>query len=263
MLNLKKILFRKKYRKILVLSGWGFRGLYTVWVLKWLEELGLDKEIDAIFGVSIWAIVGALWAHGISADEIYGFITDISWSNFYSTDFFKKTGGMLSNKKIKTMLKEQLPKRFSDLQKELYVGVVDTNTAEYLLFKDGDLQNIVLWSMSIPWAFPPVKYENYNLVDGGVLDNFPIELAKKQFPRHKTIWVVLSKFQENQTTTTILDNVSVSFEIMLRANLKEKTKCVDYLFFKKVPIPVLSLNKTKMKEAFESGYQDCINKFKK
>jgi NTE family protein len=41
--------------------------------------------------------------------------------------------------------------------------------------------------MSIPGIFPPVKYDKYSLVDGGVLNNFPVDVAKKDYPNHEII----------------------------------------------------------------------------
>jgi len=93
----------------------------------------------------------------------------------------------LSNKKIKKIIDENLPKKFSSLKKKMYIGVVDTNTAKYMLFDKGNLQDIVLGSMSIPGIFPPVEYKNYLFVDGGVLDNFPVDKAKKKYSKAKII----------------------------------------------------------------------------
>ena len=263
MTKFKNLFFWKKQEKILVLSGGGFRGLYTVWVLKWLEELGIDKTIKVIFGVSIWAIVWSLRANGIKADEIYTLISNISLSKFYSTDIFKKTGGILSNKKIKSIIEKKLPENFSSLQKKVYIWTVDTNTATYILFEEGNLHEIVLGSMSIPGVFPPVKYKTYNLVDGWVLNNFPVDLAKKKYPKKEIIGVALNKFEKNQKIESIVDNIIVNFEIILRSKLLENTKYVDHLFYKKIPISILSLDKKKMKKAFDMWYQDCLKKFRK
>lgn len=257
-----KNIFRRKRDKVLVLSGGGFRWFYSIGVLKGLEERGIDKEIKAIFWVSIWAVVGSLWANWISADEIYKLISWISVWKFYGKDMFQKTWWFLSNRKIKDLIEKNLPKRFSGLKKKLYVGVVDTNTAKYMLFDKWSLPDIVLWSMSIPGVFPPVEYRNHLLVDGGVLDNFPVDKAKRKYPKAKIIGVALNKFEKNQRIKSSVDNLIVNFEIILRAKLLEDTKKVDYLFYKKVPIPILSLDKKKMKQAFEMGYNDCMRKFK-
>lgn len=261
MTKFKDLFFWKKHEKVLVLSGGGFRGLYTVWVLKWLEELGLEKNIKAIFGVSIWAIVWSLWANDVKADEIYKLISSMSLDKFYSTDIFKKTGGILSNKKIKSMIEKHLPKNFSGLKKKLYIWTVDTNTAKYILFEKWNLHDIVLGSMSIPGIFPPVEYKTYNLVDWWVLNNFPVDLAKKKYPKNEIIGVALNKFEKNQKIESVIDNIVVNFEIILRSKLLENTQHVDHLFYKKVPIPILSLDKKKMKKAFDVWYQDCLKEF--
>ena len=144
-----------------------------------------------------------------------------------------------------------------------YAGSVDTNSAEYKLFNDWDLRKIVLGSMSIPWIFPPVKYENYSLVDWGVLNNFPVDLAKKDYPNHEVIWIALNKFQTNQKVRAALDNLIITFEVMMRSKLLENTKLVDYLFYRELPIWVLSLSKKQMREAFALWYEDWIKMFKK
>ena len=246
----------------MVLSGGWFRWFYTIWVLKWLEELWLDKNIKAIFGVSAWAIIWSLWANGMKAEEIYKLWTSLSFSKFYGKDIFTKTWWVLSNKKIKKIIDENLPKKFSSLKKKMYIGVVDTNTAKYMLFDKGNLQDIVLGSMSIPGVFPPVEYKDYLFVDGGVLDNFPVDKAKKKYSKAKIIWVALNKFEKNQKIKTVIDNIMVTFEILLRAKLLEDTKKVDYLFYKKIPIPILSLDKKKMKKVYDMWYKDCMRKFK-
>ena len=59
----------KKY--ILVLSWWGSKWFYHLWIIKALEESWLDSQIEAIFGVSAWAMVASYWAAWFKADEIY------------------------------------------------------------------------------------------------------------------------------------------------------------------------------------------------
>ena len=248
--------------KILVLSGGGTRWFYSIWILKWLEDCGIKKDIKAIFWVSIWAIVGSLWASWMMAQDIYDALLSLAITDFYDKDVFQKTWWALSNKKIKKILHKNLPSKFSQLKKKLYVWVVDTNTAEYMLLEKWNLPDSVLWSMSIPWVFPPVEYWNHMLVDGWLLDNFPVDKAKKIYPKNKIIWVELNKFKKNQKIKTIADNIVVSFEILLRGKTLEDIKKVDYLFYKPVPISILSLDKKKMKEAYESWYNDCMKMFK-
>lgn len=260
---LKKIKswFKKDY--VLVLSWWWFRWFYTIWVLKWLEEFWINKKIKAIYWVSIWAIVWSLRASWKKADEIYELLSAMTLWKFYSNDIFKKTWWLLSNKKIQALIEQHIPASFSDLKKKMQVWVVDTNTATYHLFSKWDLQTIVLWSMSIPWIFPPVKYKNHCFVDWWVLNNFPIDLARKEHPYDKIIWIALNRFEKNQEIKTVKDNLLVNFEVILRSKLLENTQNADILFYREIPISVLSLDKEKMKKAYDMWYKDCIKAFKK
>jgi len=253
--------FKKDY--VLVLSWWGFRWFYTIWVLKWLEELGIDKNIKTIYWVSIWAIVWSLRASGKKAEEIYELLSTMSLWKFYSSDIFKKTWWLLSNKKIQELIEQHIPASFSDLEKKLYIWVTDTNTAQYHLFSSGDLQKIVLWSMSIPWIFPPVIYKNHCLVDWWVLNNFPVDLAKKFYPYNRIIWIALNRFTKNQEIRTVKDNLLVNFEVILRSKLIQNTEDVDILFYREIPIWVLSLDKEKMQKAYNMWYRDCMKNFTK
>lgn len=246
---------------VLVLSGWWFRWFYTIWVLRWLEELWLDTEIKAIYWVSIWAIVWSLRASGKKADEIYDLLSAMTLGKFYSNDIFRKTWWLLSNKKIQQQIQQHIPASFSDLKKKMYIWAVDTNTAQYHLFSSWDLQQIVLWSMSIPGVFPPVKYKNYCLVDWWILNNFPVDLAKQRYPHNKIIWIALNWFEKDQVINTVRDNLMVNFQVILRSKLVEDTKKVDILFYREIPIWVLSLDKEKMQKAYKMWYKDCMKKF--
>ena len=251
----------QKKRKVLVISWWGFRWTYALWILKAIEEKHIDKEIDAIYWVSIWSIIWSLRSYWMKAEEIFGLLKEISIRDFYWNDVLRKSWWFVSNKKIQKMIEEYLPDSFDDLRIPFHAGAVDTNTAEYHLFSSWDLQTIVLGSMSIPGVFPPVKYEEYSLVDWGVLNNFPVDIAKQHYPDHEIIGIALNKFQTNQKITSAFDNLQITFEVMMRSKLLENTRMVDYLFYRDLPISVLSLNKKQMHEAFALWYEDWCKMF--
>ena len=231
--------------------------------MKAIEECNIKSEIDAIYGVSIWAIIWAAWSNRIKAEEIFDLLINLSVRDFYWRDILTKSWGFASNKKIKLLLDEYLPKNFEDLEIPFYAWSVDTNNAEYRLFHEWDLRKIVLWSMSIPGVFPPVKYWDFSLVDWGVLNNFPVDIAKNDYPNHEIIWIALNKFQTNQKIKSAFDNLLVNFEVMMRFKLIENIKLVDYLFYREIPIQVLSLSKKQMRETFTLWYEDWIKMFKK
>jgi len=250
-------------RKILVISWWGARWTYALWIMKAMEECNIKEEIDAIYWVSIGSIVWSVWSYWMKAEDIFEALTNIWITDFYWTDILRKSWGFMSNKKIKSLLDEYLPERFEDLKIPFYAWAVDTNSAKYKLFHKWNLREIVLGSMSIPWIFPPAVFGKYSLVDGWVLNNFPVDLAKQDYPDHEVIWIALNKFQTNQEVVSAFDNLIITFEVMMRSKLLENTKLVDYLFYKELPIPILSLNKKQMQEAFALWYKDWIKMFKK
>lgn len=250
-------------KKILVISWWWARGTYALWIMKAMEECNIKSEIDAIYGVSIWAIIWALRSYWTKADYIFKLLNNLSIRDFYWKDILTKSGWFISSKKIKSMLDEYLPKDFDSLGIPFYAWSVDTNKAEYKLFHEWDLRTIVLGSMSIPGVFPPVKYDKYSLVDWGVLNNFPVDIAKNDYPNHEIIWIALNKFETNQKIKSAFDNLIITLEVMMRAKLIENTKLVDLLFYRELPISTLSLNKKQMLETFNLWYKDWIKIFKK
>lgn len=262
-LPIRQLIKKMRKDKVLVISWWWFRWLYAVWILKWLEDLGMQDQIKAVYGVSIGSIVWGLWCGWKNADEILNIFLNLSIDKFYGREIFTKTGWMLSNKKIKEMIDENIPESFSDLKKKLYVWTVDTNKAQYMLFESWDLHSIILGSMAIPGVFPPVKYKDYCFVDGWVLNNFPLDLAKKEYPYNELIWIWLNKFEEDQKIVTAWDNLMVCYQVMIKAQTYRNSHMADYLFYKSIDVPTLTLDKSKMKKAFDMGYKDCIQKFGK
>lgn len=258
----RPLLKHKNKRKILVISWWWARWTYALWIMKALEELWIDKQLDAIYWVSIWAIIWSVRLSWLRAEQIFEIITNLSITDFYWRELLKKSWWLVSNKKIKLLLEKYLPSSFEELRIPFYAWCVDTNTAEYKLFNKWNLRKIILWSMAIPGIFPAVKYWEYSLIDWWVLNNFPADLAKQHYPKHEIIWIALNKFQTNQKIKSSLDNLQITLEVIMRSKLLENTKIVNYLFYKDLPIPVLSLNKKQMHEAFISWYQDWIKMFK-
>jgi len=255
--------YENNKKKILVISWWWFRWTYALWIMKAMEEYNIYEELDAIYWVSIWAIVWSLWSSWKKAEEILDILLHISIKDFYWSDILRKSWWFVSNKKIEILINEYLPKNFENLEIPFYAGCVDTNQAEFKIFNSWDLRKIVLGSMSIPGVFPPINYWEYSLVDWWVLNNFPVDIAKQDYPNHEIIWIALNKFQTNQRIKSAFDNLLVNFEVMMRSKLLENTKLVDYLFYRDLPIQVLSLSKKQMRETFALWYEDWIKMFKK
>ncbi len=250
----------KKNKYVLVISGGGVRWFYALGILKAMEEFGLRDKIDAIYGVSAGAIIWSYRAAGYTAQEIFDRL--IATKVFSLKTFnFKLGKSLLSHDFLKDRFVEDLPQTFTWLKKKLFIGAVDARKAKFHLFEEGNLITPLLASMSIPGVFPPVEYKDFCLVDGGMLNNFPADLAKEHYPHHKIIWIYLNQFLEDQKIDNIFEGLSLTYEILLRWPSLPKLDIPDYLFYKGLDIPILSIDIKKMKQIFLMWYADGLKTF--
>jgi NTE family protein len=156
----------------LVLSGGGVRGFAHLGLLQVLEELQIEP--DAISGVSAGAIVGALYAAGHSPKRILEIMKKNSYFGWSS--LLMNKDGFFSMKALRKVLETCIPvDSFESLNKQLFITATDYGTNEAITFSQGKLIETVIASASVPVIFEPVKIGDHILVDGGLLNNFPIE----------------------------------------------------------------------------------------
>jgi NTE family protein len=156
----------------LVLSGGGARGFAHLGVLKVLDELNLKPA--AISGVSSGAIFGALYSYGKTPGEILELAKRHSY--FGISNFLWRKEGLFSMETIRKILTEAIPENsFECLKIPLYVNATDLLHNKTIFFSSGELIEPLIASASFPVLFEPVPIENSKFVDGGVLDNFPVE----------------------------------------------------------------------------------------
>ncbi len=156
----------------LVLSGGGIRGIAHLGLLKAMDEIGIKPS--AISGVSAGAIVGALYASGISPDEILEI--GKRQINFGFSNLLWRRGGLFSREFIHKILVEYLPQNsFESLNIPLIVNATDFTNVESVYFSEGELIPCIEASASVPILFSPANFEERMLVDGGLLNNFPVE----------------------------------------------------------------------------------------
>jgi NTE family protein len=194
----------------LVLGGGGARGGAHVGVLKVLERERIP--IDCIVGTSMGAIVGGLYAAGYSADEIHGILDNVDWNAELrdkpprsdrgmrrKEDDLRLLGGLelgihdgriafprgvIQGQRLELLLRKLLlpvatVKDFDDLPIPFRAVATDIVKGEKVVFGEGDLAAAIRASMSVPGVFAPVKIDGRLLVDGGVLDNVPVDEARK------------------------------------------------------------------------------------
>jgi NTE family protein len=184
----------------LALGGGGARGLAHIGILKVL--LREQIPIDVISGTSMGGIVGAMHAVGLSPEQMEAEATKRGEIGqiFKLIDLRLIGSGLLGGKRIKKMLVEMLgaDTTFADLSFPFAVIAVDYTSGREVVLKEGKLADAVRATMSVPGVFEPVERDGYQLLDGGVLDNVPVGVARS-LGAEKVIAVdVLPNFRLNE-----------------------------------------------------------------
>ncbi|HCH6233024.1 patatin-like phospholipase family protein [Vibrio parahaemolyticus] len=192
-----------------VLAGGGAKGAAHIGVLKALEEMHIP--VDIITGTSMGAYVGGLYATGMSADEIESFIYSVDWNSGYrdrvdrsqrrvrdkeyedryqiTTDLGLRFGevraptGVVQGQNMLRVLRETTGNlgrcdSFDELAIPYRSVATDILELDEVVIGNGYLVDAMMASMSVPGALPPYKLNGHMLVDGGVVNNMPVDVAR-------------------------------------------------------------------------------------
>lgn len=156
----------------LVLSGGGVKGAAHIGAIKALEEYGIHATHVA--GTSAGAIVGSLHAAGVGWSEILDFFETVEI--FRTTKYAYRKPGFIDTEKFYEPFRRFLPDdRFEALQKNFFCTATDIVEGSLKIFDRGELIKPVLASASFPGVFTPTEIAGSYYIDGGTLNNFPIE----------------------------------------------------------------------------------------
>jgi NTE family protein len=167
----------------IALSGGGARGFAHAGVLEVLGYAGFP--VDMVSGTSMGAVIGSLYANGMSVEEIWKF--GFQAAEFkVSRDFrgIKLLRLLLTDKLITpTYIERFIEGRLGNLSFEklklpFACVAMDFRTGEKIIFTEGELAAAVRASVNLPGIFAPVQYRHRYLVDGGVVDFIPIDAAR-------------------------------------------------------------------------------------
>ena len=152
----------------LVLSGGGAKGAAEIGALRIIEQRGIN--IDYIAGTSIGAIVGSMYAAGYTVDELEDFIVNLDEKDAKSSPAIKEIlSGLYQKKGVST---------FADLKIPFRCVASDAKTLTEVELKEGDLLASVMASAAIPVMYTSVQIGDLNLVDGGLYNNMPVDVAQ-------------------------------------------------------------------------------------
>ena len=201
----------KRLKVGLVLGGGGAKGAAEVGVLKYIEKSGIP--IDYIAGTSIGSIVGALYSVGYRADELDSMFHSQEWLSLLSDRDQSLRGQVLTTRDSVTYLfgfpvkrpKSKSPNHtrtiglsrgdklvslfdnmlnlpdsinFDKLPIPFRCVAVDIRSFQEIILSSGNLPKAMRASMAIPGVFKPVESDNMLLVDGGLLNNLPVDVVR-------------------------------------------------------------------------------------
>ncbi|MDD5382385.1 MAG: patatin-like phospholipase family protein [Candidatus Margulisbacteria bacterium] len=164
-------------RKIgLVLGGGVARGIAHIGVLKVIDKYQIP--IECIAATSSGSIVGAVYASGMDIQLIEDLALRISWGRIVKLAFFRP--GFISGEGIREMMIKYIGnKKFSDLKIPCAAVATDIKTGEPVIINKGEVAKAVAASTSFPGVFAPEEVEHHVVVDGGIAQNLPVEVARK------------------------------------------------------------------------------------
>jgi len=175
--GMKKQIGNKKVG--LSLGSGSAKGLSHIGVIKLLEEM--DIKIDYIAGSSIGAMIGGVYAAGISINEIEDIAlkTDLASSVKYFLPTISKSG-LISGLKVTEFLKNVVGDiDIEDLEISFAATATDILTGQEIDFKNGNLVEAIRASISVPIIFQPVVHDNQILVDGGLVNPLPVNIVRE------------------------------------------------------------------------------------
>lgn len=275
----------------LVLSGGGAKGLYHIGMIKALEDNNIP--IDYVAGASQGAIVGAMYSAGYSPDEMLAFFATDSvetWLTGKIPDkyryYFKKfdpTPEIISLKinpdtvkfanvfrlptnlispylidlafiKMITNASAAANNNFDSLMVPFRCVASDTYNKSLVVFKDGDLPFAVRASMTIPFAFKPLKKDSTLLYDGGMYNNFPWQTLEADFKPDIYIGGVVASNYANPSQDNIVGQISIMITKDTDYNLPDTTDILIKRKFKDVS----TFDYDKAAYIMACGYEDAM-----
>lgn len=184
----------------LVLGGGGARGLAHIGVLSVLEREGIP--IDYIAGTSMGGLVGALFAAGVPLSVVEEEVARLGSvkEQLRLVDVNISAAGLsVRGRRVYNFMADLLGEEltFADLRLPLAMASVDLRAGREIVLRGGLVIDAVRATISVPGVFEPVELGDYRLVDGGVLNNVPVDVALEMGATRTVAVDVLPSFSRN------------------------------------------------------------------
>lgn len=244
----------KKYKKGLVLSGGGARGIAHLGAAKALWEA--KKTFDIIVGTSMGAIVGCLLADNHHPSDIIKMFTPKNRMNFIRPHL--SGDGMMTLNGARKILKQLLSvKNIEDLPTPFVACATNLVSGKSEYLTSGNIVDAVIASASIPVVFAPAIINKNQYIDGGVLNNFPVRCIRKECEE-------IFGFYVNPQTLGLQDGqvsgithiAERAFHLCMLGNALEDIKMCDFYLEHKNLNDISTFDFNKAEIIFERGYEN-------
>ena len=208
----------------LVLTGGSARAFAHLGVLKYLEEQGIEP--DFIISNSMGSIIAMLYAAGLSPDQIISMITSGDLSTFFKLTV-PISGGLMDPAGFRGLVSSIVGPDATVEELDIPVMVItqDLVTKREVRIMEGSFADVLMASFAIPAYFPPQEYRAHLLIDGGILNLAPIDVAYE----YSDTVIVSTTFYDNDALNlkNVLNIINTSFEIGKRQNAADQLRTYD------------------------------------
>jgi NTE family protein len=218
----------------LVLGGGAARGFAHIGVIRALEQEKVP--IDLIVGTSVGSLIGAIYAYDANSMELEWTAFMLEKDSLFDYGLITAFTGMgvAKGDKLEEFVKSKVPvANIENLKIPFAAVATDLNRGTSVVLDKGPVARAVRASSAIPGVFNPVEYQGRLLVDGGVIDNIPVSVAREK-GADIVIAVDISENVVNFNITNIVDVMLQSITIMGAVNAKTRKKEADVLISPKV-----------------------------
>lgn len=223
-----------KPKVALVLGGGAARGFAHIGVIRALEQEKIP--VDLIVGTSVGSLIGAIYASDKNSFELEWTAFMLERDSIFDYGIMNALSGMgfAKGEKLEAFVKSKVPvTNIEDLRIPYAAVATDLNRGTRVVIDKGPVAMAVRASSAIPGVFQPVSHQGRMLVDGGVVDNIPVSVAREK-GADIVIAVDISEQVINFTIVDVIDVMLQSITIMGAENAKSKKREADVLISPKV-----------------------------
>ena len=228
----------------LVLGGGAARGFAHVGVIRVLEREKIP--IDLIVGTSVGSLVGAIYGDKKDSFELEWVAFSLEERDVFDYTFISPTQGFVRGERLEDFVSKKLSaKEIQQLKLPFAAVATDIQNGEVVVLQSGSIARAVRASSAIPGIFIPFRYQGRLLVDGGVLNNAPVDVARKM-GAEVVIAVDLAGGKKAAQVNNIFDTMLQSLYLMAQESTEARLKQADVVIRPEVSqVGLLEFNRKK------------------